>query len=253
MRKLENKTALVTGATSGIGKATAADFIANGAKVIITGRYKETVEETVKELGERARGIISDAGKMTDLLQLREQTEAIYPSLDILYVNAGIGKYAPIEMIDEQHFDEMFNILVKGTLFTVQQLLPLMKRGSTIILNTSIVTKIGMPNSSVYSAAKSAVQSFLKTFAAELAPKGIRINAVSPGPIETNYFQRSNLTPEQYEQFTASFAPEVPLGRFGQPEEVAKVISFLASDESSFMHGSEVFVDGGFPDIRVSR
>lgn len=156
-------------------------------------------------------------------------------------------------MIDEQHFDEMFNILVKGTLFTVQQLLPLMKSGSTIILNTSIVTKIGMPNSSVYSAAKSAVQSFLKTFAAELAPKGIRINAVSPGPIETNYFQRSNLTPEQYEQFTASFAPEVPLGRFGQPEEVAKVISFLASDESSFMHGSEVFVDGGFPDIRVSR
>lgn len=252
MRKLENKTALVTGATSGIGKATAADFIANGAKVIITGRYKETVEETVKELGESASGIVSDAGKMSDLKQLREQTEAIYPSLDILYVNAGIGKYAPIELIDEKHFDELFNIIVKGTLFTVQQLLPLMKRGSAIILNTSIVTEIGMPNSAIYSAAKAAVQSFLKTFAAELAPKGIRINAVSPGPIETNYFQRSNLTLEQYEQFKASFAPQVPLARFGQPEEVAKVVSFLASDESSFMHGSEVFVDGGFPKIRVS-
>ncbi|MBN8783627.1 MAG: SDR family oxidoreductase [Terrimonas ferruginea] len=252
MRKLENKTALVTGATSGIGKATAADFITNGAKVIITGRHKETVEETVKELGESASGIVSDAGKMSDLKQLREQTEAIYPSLDILYVNAGIGKYAPIELIDEKHFDELFNIIVKGTLFTVQQLLPLMKRGSAIILNTSIVTEIGMPNSAIYSAAKAAVQSFLKTFAAELAPKGIRINAVSPGPIETNYFQRSNLTLEQYEQFKASFAPQVPLARFGQPEEVAKVVSFLASDESSFMHGSEVFVDGGFPKIRVS-
>ena len=252
MRKLENKTALVTGATSGIGKATAADFITNGAKVIITGRHKETVEETVKELGESASGIVSDAGKMSDLKQLREQTEAIYPSLDILYVNAGIGKYAPIELIDEKHFDELFNIIVKGTLFTVQQLLPLMKRGSAIILNTSIVTEIGMPNSAIYSAAKAAVQSFLKTFAAELAPKGIRINAVSPGPIETNYFQRSNLTLEQYEQFKASFAPQVPLARFCQPEEVAKVVSFLASDESSFIHGSEVFVDGGFPKIRVS-
>lgn len=252
MRKLENKTALVTGATSGIGKAAAADFITNGAKVIITGRYKDTVEETVKELGEKANGLVSDAGKMSDLLQLSEKVKAIYPSLDILYVNAGIGKYAPIELIDEQHFDELFNIMVKGTLFTVQQLLPLMKSGSAIILNSSIVTQIGMPNSSAYSAAKSAVQSFLKTFAAELAPKGIRINAVSPGPIETNYFQRSNLTREQYEQFTASFAPQIPLGRFGQPEEVAKVISFLASEDSSFMHGSEVFVDGGFPKIRVS-
>ncbi len=252
MRKLENKTALVTGGTSGIGKAAAADFIANGAKVIITGRYRETVDQTVAALGEKSHGIVSDAGKKNDLFQLREQVKAIHPTLDILYVNAGIGKYAPIEMIDEEHFDELFNIIVKGTLFTVQQLLPLMKRGSAIILNTSIVTEIGMPNSSIYSAAKAAVQSFLKTFAAELAPKGIRINAVSPGPISTNYFQRSNLTAEQYEQFTRSFAPQVPLARFGQPEEVAKVISFLASDDSSFMHGSEVFVDGGFPKIRVS-
>jgi NAD(P)-dependent dehydrogenase (short-subunit alcohol dehydrogenase family) len=252
MRKLENKTALVTGGTSGIGKAAAADFIANGAKVIITGRYKETVDQTVAGLGENSHGIVSDAGKKSDLFQLREQVKAIHPTLDILYVNAGIGKYAPIEMIDEEHFDELFNIIVKGTLFTVQQLLPLMKRGSAIILNTSIVTEIGMPNSAIYSAAKAAVQSFLKTFAAELAPKGIRINAVSPGPISTNYFQRSNLTAEQYEQFTRSFAPQVPLARFGQPEEVAKVISFLASDDSSFMHGSEVFVDGGFPKIRVS-
>ncbi|MDF2381239.1 SDR family oxidoreductase [Nostoc ellipsosporum NOK] len=252
MRKLENKTALVTGGTSGIGKAAAADFIANGAKVIITGRYRETVDQTVAALGEKSHGIVSDAGKKNDLFQLREQVKAIHPTLDILYVNAGIGKYAPIEMIDEEHFDELFNIIVKGTLFTVQQLLPLMKRGSVIILNTSIVTEIGMPNSAIYSAAKAAVQSFLKTFAAELAPKGIRINAVSPGPISTNYFQRSNLTAEQYEQFTRSFAPQVPLARFGQPEEVAKVISFLASDDSSFMHGSEVFVDGGFPKIRVS-
>lgn len=250
MPKLENKVAVVTGGTSGIGKATAIDFIENGATVIITGRFQNTIDETISKLGERAKGIVSDAGKMSDLLQLCSKVEAISSQIDVLFVNAGFGKYAPIEGIDEEHFDEQFNVIVKGTLFTVQQILPLIKEGGSIILNTSIVTEIGMQNSSVYSAAKAAVQSFVKTFASELVSRKIRINAVSPGPIQTNYFDRSNLTQEQIQSIAGAVLPQVPLGRFGQPSEVAKVVTFLASNDASFMHGTELFVDGGFPKIK---
>lgn len=250
MPKLENKVAIVTGGTSGIGKATAIDFIENGATVIITGRFQNTIDETISKLGERAKGIVSDAGKMSDLLQLCSKVEAISSQIDVLFVNAGFGKYAPIEGIDEEHFDEQFNVIVKGTLFTVQQILPLIKEGGSIILNTSIVTEIGMQNSSVYSAAKAAVQSFVKTFASELVSRKIRINAVSPGPIQTNYFDRSNLTQEQIQSIAGAVLPQVPLGRFGQPSEVAKVVTFLASNDASFMHGTELFVDGGFPKIK---
>lgn len=250
MPKLKNKVAVVTGGTSGIGKATAIDFIENGATVIITGRFQNTIDETINKLGERAKGIVSDAGKMSDLLQLCSKVEAISSQIDVLFVNAGFGKYAPIEGIDEEHFDEQFNVIVKGTLFTVQQILPLIKEGGSIILNTSIVTEIGMQNSSVYSAAKAAVQSFVKTFASELVSRKIRINAVSPGPIQTNYFDRSNLTQEQIQSIAGAVLPQVPLGRFGQPSEVAKVVTFLASNDASFMHGTELFVDGGFPKIK---
>lgn len=251
MQKLNNKTAFITGGTSGMGKATALDFMEQGASVIITGRYQDTLDATVKELGYKARGFVSDAGKMEDLLQLQNKVKAMAPNIDILFVNAGYGKYAPIEYIDEAHFDEQFSVLVKGTLFTVQQILPLMKEGASVILNTSIVTEIGMANSAVYSAAKAAVQSFVKTFAAELAQKNIRINAVSPGPIQTNFFDKTGLSQEQIESFAGSVLPQVPLGRFGQPTEIAKVVTFLASGDSSFMHGTEVFVDGGFPKVRV--
>ena len=251
MQNLKNKTAFVTGGTSGMGKASAIDFIENGAGVIITGRYPETLKETLEELGPKVEGFVSDAGKMEDLLQLQEKVKAIAPAIDILYVNAGYGKYAPIEHIDENHFDEQFGVLVKGTLFTVQQILPLMKEGGSVILNTSIVTEIGMANSAVYSAAKAAVQSFVKTFAAELATKKIRINAVSPGPIQTNFFDKTGLTQEQIQSFAGAVLPQIPLARFGQPSEIAKVVSFLASDDASFMHGTEVFVDGGFPKIKV--
>ncbi|MFB6455402.1 SDR family oxidoreductase [Chitinophaga sp. Hz27] len=250
MQRLKNKTALITGGTSGIGKATAIDFIENGASVIITGRFKNTVDATVSELGTNASGIVSDAGKMDDILSLADKVKLISPHIDILYVNAGFGKYAPLELIDESHFNEQFDVIVKGTLFTVQQILPLMKEGGSIILNTSIVTEVGMPNSSVYSAAKAAVQSFTKTFASELAPRKIRINAVSPGPINTNYFDRSNLSTDQVQAMAGAVMPQVPLARFGEPSEVAKVVTFLASEDASFMHGTELFVDGGFPKIK---
>lgn len=251
MTGLKNKIALITGGTSGIGKATAIDFIDNGASVIITGRFKDKVDETVDEMGDKAKGIVSDAGKMEDLKQLGNKVRALSSQIDILFVNAGVVKYAPIELIDETHFDEQFNVLVKGTLFTVQQILPLMKEGGSIILNTSIVTETGLQNTSVYSAAKAAVQSFVKTFASELAAKKIRINAVSPGPIATNYLDRSNLTAEKAQTMAGWVLSQVPLARFGQPSEVAKAVTFLASDDASFMHGTEIFVDGGFPKIKL--
>ncbi|MDN5214648.1 SDR family oxidoreductase [Fulvivirgaceae bacterium BMA12] len=251
MQKLKNKVALITGATSGIGKATAIDFIKNGASVIVTGRFQESIDKTVVELGEQASGIVSDAGKMNDLKQLGDKVKAISPQIDVLFVNAGYGKYAPIEHIDERHYDEQFSVLVKGALFSVQQIVPLMKPGGSIILNTSIVTEIGMKNSVVYSAAKAAVQSFAKTFASEMAPKEIRVNAISPGPIETNYFNRSNLTEAEIEGVADFVLPQVPLGRFGQPSEIAKVATFLASEDASFLHGAEIFVNGGFPNIKV--
>lgn len=251
MQKLQNKTAFITGGTSGMGKATAFDFIENGAEVIITGRYQDTLEQTLRELGPKAKGFVSDTGKTEDRKLLQEKVKAFSAQIDILYVNAGYGKYAPLEHIDEAHFDEQFNILVKGSLFTVQQILPLMKEGGSIILNTSIVTEIGMPNSAVYSAAKAAVQSFVKTLAAELAPKKIRINAVSPGPIQTNFFDKTGLTQEQIQAFAGAVLPQVPLARFGEASEIAKVVSFLASADASFMHGTEVFVDGGFPKIKA--
>jgi NAD(P)-dependent dehydrogenase (short-subunit alcohol dehydrogenase family) len=229
MEKLKNKIALITGGTSGIGKATAIEFIEQGARVIITGRHQDTVEATVKELGSRAEGIAADSGKLADLKLLGEKVKIFAKKIDILFVNAGYGKFAPIEQIDEAHFDEQFNVLVKGTLFTVQSIIPLMEEGGSVILNTSVVTEKGMQGASVYSAAKSAVQSFVKTFAAELSARKIRLNAVSPGPIET----------------AGSILPQVPMGRFGKASEVAKAVSFLASDEASYMHGTEIFVDGG--------
>lgn len=251
MKKLEGKVALITGATSGIGKATAIDFIENRAKVIFTGRYQETVDKTVAELGNQAVGFVSDSGNMSDLLVINEKIKLISPRIDILYVNAGFGKYAPIEAVTEEHFDDMFNVLVKGTLFTVQQVLPLMGEGSSIILNSSNVTKMGMQNSSVYSAAKSAILSFVKTFAAELSSRNIRVNAVSPGPVSTNYFDRSNLSKNQIDSIVEYVLPQVALKRFAQPSEIAKVVTFLASDDASFIQGAEISVDGGFPEVRI--
>jgi NAD(P)-dependent dehydrogenase (short-subunit alcohol dehydrogenase family) len=245
MSKLKNKIALITGGTSGIGKATAIDFIEQGATVIITGRHQKTVDETVKELGANAHGIVADSGNISELKTLADRVKALTGKVDVLFVNAGYGKFAPIDQIDEAHFDEQFNVLVKGTLFTVQSILPLMVEGSSIILNTSVVTEKGMQGASVYSAAKSAVQSFVKTFASELSARKIRLNAVSPGPIETDFFNKTGMNEEQIQGFAGAVLPQVPIGRFGKSHEVAKAVTFLASDDASYMHGTEIFVDGG--------
>jgi NAD(P)-dependent dehydrogenase (short-subunit alcohol dehydrogenase family) len=250
MHRLQNKVALITGGTSGIGLATAQDFIKEGATVIITGRSQQTVDETIQKLGPNAYGLVSDSGKMNDIIQLPNQVQSIAPHIDILFINAGYGKFAPIEAVTENMFDELFNILVKGAFFTVQSLLPLIQEGGTIILNTSVVTQYGSSYASVYSAAKSAVASFAKTFAAELTTRNIRVNAISPGYTATNGFEKTGLTKEQIEGVIQSVTPTLPLKRFGQSQEIAKAVSFLASDDASYLHGMELVADGGYTTIK---
>ncbi len=250
MQKFKNKVALITGGTNGMGFATAQEFINEGATVIITGRSRETVDKAVNSLGSNAIGLVSNAGKLSDVLELQKQVKAHTPNLDVLFINAGYGKFASIEMVDEAHYDELFNMLVKGTFFTVQQMLPMMNAGSAILLNTSVVTEFGMENFSIYSAAKSAVQSFIKTFASECTAKKIRVNGISPGYIKTNIFNNTGLTSEQIDGAVQGIIPTLPFKRFGEPTEIAKTALFLASDDASYIHGAEIAVDGGLSTIK---
>lgn len=250
MQKFNNKTALITGGTNGMGLATAREFIKQGATVIVTGRSENSVRKAVAELGEKAFGFVSDAGKMDDLLRLQQQVRPYFDSIDYLFVNAGFGQFASVADADEKHFDTLFNLLVKGTFFTVQQLLPMINSGGAIILNTSVVTQYGMRNFSVYTAAKSAVQSFIMTFAAECTDRNIRVNGVSPGYIATNIFSNTGLSPGQIEATVESITPTLPYKRFGRPEEIAHTVLFLASNEASYIHGAEIAVDGGLSKIR---
>lgn len=250
MQRFSNKTALITGGTNGMGFATAQQWIEEGGKVIITGRSQETLNKTLEKLGENASGIVSDAGNTENLMNLQEQVKQYTSQIDLVFANAGYGRFAPIEYVDENHFDELFNMLVKGPFFTVQQVLPLMKNGSSVIFNTSVATEIAMHNFSIYSAAKSAVQSFIKTFAVELTDHGIRVNGVSPGHIKTNIFNNTGLSSEQIESAIDDIIPTIPFKRQGEPSEIANVVLFLASDEASYIHGAEIKVDAGISVIR---
>jgi NAD(P)-dependent dehydrogenase (short-subunit alcohol dehydrogenase family) len=250
MQRFKNKTALITGGTNGMGLATAQQFIKEGGKAIITGRSEETVNNALKKLGVQAHGIVSDAGSMKDLMNLQLEVKKCTETIDVLFANAGYGKFFPIENVDENHFDELFNVLVKGPFFTVQQILPLMKKGSSVIFNTSVATEIAMPNFSIYSAAKSAVQSFIKTFAVELTERGIRVNGISPGHIKTNIFNNTGLNAEQIEGAVRDIIPTIPFKRQGEPAEIANTVLFLASEEASYIHGTEIKVDAGISIIR---
>lgn len=250
MHRFKNKTALVTGGTNGMGFATAQQFVNEGGRVIITGRSEETVNKALTRLGDEASGIVSDAGSMKDLMNLQQEVKKYTDTIDVLFVNAGYGKFFPIEYVDEQHFDELFNVLVKGSFFTVQHMLPLMEKGSSVIFNTSVATEVAMPNFSIYSAAKSAVQSFIKTFAVELTERGIRVNGVSPGHIKTNIFNNTGLNAEQIESAVHDIIPTIPFKRQGEPEEIANAVLFLASEEASYIHGTEIKVDAGISVIR---
>ncbi|AMR28215.1 short-chain dehydrogenase [Hymenobacter psoromatis] len=241
MNRLHNKVAVVTGANSGIGYATAQEFIAEGAQVVITGRNEAAVQAAVAALGDQARGVVSDAGQMADVRRLADQVRALHPRIDVLFVNAGVGVFMPIGQVDEAQFDQQFNINVKGLYFTIQALLPLLNDGGSIILTSSTAASSGLASASVYSATKAAVVSLARTLSADLLERRIRVNAISPGPIDTPIFGKIGLPPEAID----SFANSVPLKRLGQPEEIAKVATFFASDDSSFVLGEELIAGGG--------
>ncbi|MDX8566500.1 SDR family oxidoreductase [Elizabethkingia sp. HX XZB] len=245
MQRFKDKFALITGGTNGMGYATAQQFVEEGGFTIVTGRSNASVHKTVSRLGERAFGIVSNAGDIHDVFQLQKNVKQFTNNIDLLFVNAGYGQFASVEQANEAHFDELFNMLVKGTFFTVQQILPLMKSGSSIVLNTSFVTETGTPYFSVYSAAKAAVQSFIKTFAAEFTEKGIRVNGISPGHIKTNIFNNTGLNQEQIDEAVENLIPTIPFRRQGEPSEIANAVLFLASQEASYIHGTELAVDAG--------
>ncbi len=245
MGNLQNKIAVITGGSTGIGLATAQRFIADGAQVVITGRNKEALELAVAELGDRATGIRGDVANLEDLDRLFAQVQQQFGRIDVLFANAGIAPFVPIEAVTEEHFDGLFNINVRGLFFTVQKALPLLSENASIILNASVVAQSGLRNTSVYSATKAAVRSLGRTLAAELSPRGIRVNVVSPGLIQTPLVDKLGLSKDELEAFGAQIVQQTPLGRPGRPEEIAATAAFLASDDASYFTGADLVVDGG--------
>ena len=243
--KLEGKVALVTGANSGIGLATAKRFVGEGAYVFITGRRKDELDAAIKEIGKNVTAVQGDVAKLADLDRLFAQIKREKGKLDIVFANAGVAELAPLGEITEENFDRIFGINVKGLLFTVQKALPLIPDGGSIILNASIVASKGNPASSVYSATKAAVRSFARTWTMDLKERKIRVNAISPGPIRTPAYDRLAESGPAGKQMLESIVSRVPMGRFGEPDEIARAAVFLASDDSTFVTGTELFVDGG--------
>jgi NAD(P)-dependent dehydrogenase (short-subunit alcohol dehydrogenase family) len=254
MKKLEGKVAVITGGNSGIGLATAQRFVSEGAYVFITGRRQSELDAAVKQIGKNnnnnVTGVQGDVSNLADLDRLYATVKEQKGRIDILFANAGVGELVPLEAITEAHFDKTFGINVKGLLFTVQKALPLFQGGGgSIILNASIAASKGVEGSSVYSTTKAAIRSFARTWTVELKHRKIRVNAISPGMINTPGLNGLGQSQEQIEQFKTSFVSTVPMGRMGSPDEVAKVASFLASDDSSYVTGIELFVDGGVAQI----
>lgn len=249
MTKLSGKIAVITGGNSGMGLATAQLFAKEGAKVIITGRRQKELDEAVESIGADAEGVVGDVSRLSDLDKLHDHVKAKYGRVDVIFANAGLGSLAPIDQVTEAQFDETFNVNVKGTYFTVQKLLPLVPDGGSIILNASIASSKGMEAFSVYSGTKAAVRSLARTLTTDLKARKIRVNAISPGPIDTPIFGKTGLTEQEIEGFKSGITSQVPLGRIGLPEEIAKPALFLASDDSSYISGIELTVDGGMAQV----
>jgi NAD(P)-dependent dehydrogenase (short-subunit alcohol dehydrogenase family) len=247
--KLEAKVALITGGNSGIGLATAKRFVNEGAYVFITGRRKEELNAAVKEIGKNVTAVQGDVSNLADLDRLFAQIKTEKGKLDIVFANAGVAKYSPLGKITEEFYDSIFDINVKGVLFTVQKALPLLRDGASIILNASIVASKGFSSNSVYSATKAAVRSFARTWTTDLKDRRIRVNAVSPGPIDTPGLNELLASSETGDQRKKMISNAMPLGRLGTPDEIAKAVVFLASDDSSYVTGTELFVDGGFAQV----
>jgi NAD(P)-dependent dehydrogenase (short-subunit alcohol dehydrogenase family) len=250
MGKLEGKTAVITGGSSGIGLATAKRFVDEGAYVFITGRRQGELETAVGQIGRNVTAVQSDVSKMADLDKLYTTVKKQKGKLDIVFANAGTGSFAPLGQISEEHFDKQFGINVKGLLFAVQKALPLLQEGASIVLNASIVSATGSPAFSVYSATKAAVRSFARTWSVDLRQRKVRVNAISPGIIPTPGYNTSlGMTQGEVDQFVQRSIGNIPMGRPGTADEIAKAVLFLASDDSSYVTGIELFVDGGLAQI----
>ena len=249
MGKLEGKTALITGGNSGIGLATAKQFVNEGAYVFITGRREPELARAVKEIGRNVTAVQGDVSDLGDLDRLFAQIRREKGKLDVVFANAGVAKYAALGTITEEFFDSIFDINVKGVLFTVQKALPLLSDGASIILNASVVGSKGFASNSVYSATKAAVRSFARTLTTDLKDRRIRVNAVSPGATDTPGLNGLLASSETGQQRLKMISSTVPLGRLGTPDEIAKAVVFLASDDSSYITGTELFVDGGFAQV----
>jgi NAD(P)-dependent dehydrogenase (short-subunit alcohol dehydrogenase family) len=249
-KKLAGKIAVVTGGSSGLGLATTQRFVDEGAFVFITGRRQSELDEAVKQIGENVMAVQGDISNLADLDRLYTIVKEQQGRIDVLFANAGLGEFAPLGSITEAHYDKTFGVNVKGTLFTVQKALPLMPDGAAIVINSSMVSIKGIPAFGVYAATKAALRSFARTWAVDLKDRRIRVNVVSPGTIITpGYKNELGLSDEQIEEFKAQTAATTPLGRAGTPDEVAKAVVFLASDDSSYITGTELFVDGGAAQI----
>lgn len=249
MGKLDGKIAVVTGGNSGIGLATAKRLVNEGAYVFITGRRQEELDKAVKLIGHDVASVQGDVSKLEDLDRLYATVKEQKGKIDILFANAGVGEFAPLGSITEEHFDRVFGINVKGVVFAVQKALPLLVDGGAIVINGSIVSIKGMPAFGVYSATKAALRSFARTWTNDLKDRKIRVNVVAPGPIDTPGVTSLSKTEEEDKQVRAGLAAGVPLGRMGDADEIAKAVVFLASDDASFVAGVELFVDGGYAQV----
>src|SRR2546428_4862907 len=249
MKRLEGKVAVVTGGNSGIGLATAKRLQEEGARVAISGRSKKTLNEAVKSIGNGVVAVQGDVANFADVDKFYAEISQKLGKIDVLFVNAGVAKFVPFADTSESTFDEQFDINIKGAYFTIQKALPLLNDGASIILNTSVADSTGNAGTSAYSATKAALRSLARTVAAELVGRGIRVNAVAPGPIVTPIFGRTGLPKEALEQFAKETVAKGPMKRFGQPEEVAATVAFLASQDASYITGVEINVDGGMGQI----
>ncbi|MGZ3872696.1 MAG: SDR family oxidoreductase [Mucilaginibacter sp.] len=245
MKKHENKVAVITRGNSGIGYGIAGELLAEGAKVVITGRSQKSVEEAEKTLGPNATGMVANQSSLTALSELADQIKKQFGHVDMLVINAGVMYMSTIEEVSEAQFDEIMDINFKGAFFTLQKFLPLLESGSCVIFILALSATQGTPNRSVYSASKAALKSLARVAAIELAPKGIRVNAISPGPFSTPIFGKSGAPAAALEKFADTISQKVLLKRYGEPGEVGKLVSFLASEDASFITGGDYLIDGG--------
>jgi len=249
MARLDGKTALITGGTTGIGLETAKLFQTEGARIAFTGQNQERLNEAAQKLGSEAYAIRANTQSVADIEAMALQVKEQLGGLDVLFVNAGITKSASLAEVDEAHIDEQMGINFKGAFFTIQKVVPFIRDQGSIVLTTSCLNQMGMPGMSIYAASKAALRSLAQTLSAELTERGIRINAVSPGPIETPAYSKLGLPQEALQQMAGQLVEKVPMRRFGQPEEIARAALFLASEDSSFMLGEELVVDGGWAEL----